>query len=389
MSSWSRLKRARPATARPMDRAVAAPMLGAALVAPQPLSTVAPSTTGSAERQVWVNTGSGVYHCPGTRYYGNTKWADSCLSEKRRQMEIAQHTDALRLNVDPQHWLIAECRDFTQNRGGLRVLTLAYRVLTRVHSPLDKGTPGESRGRKATGPRRPPRRRTGYPRRRHEGPHDRRAAEGARGVRRSPRTPSISASSGGPYASFIPPRTAALAAALALGCGDQPASSEPTEIRSARSRIPRFRLCRDRGDDQISGVGIFDAGACPAPPTGYEDFISYPGIAMHGSLEGCWYTKVVTSRDNGTPSGVYQERGEEVFVGSFDGGPEGTFTTTYNFSSKWEPDVTNGSEVRGRCQHPIVAGSGTGGFEGATGRLDFKDDVVTGDYFWRGRISLP
>ena len=139
---------------------------------------------------------------------------------------------------------------------------------------------------------------------------------------------------------------------------------------------------------QISGVGFFDAGACPAPPTGYEDFITYPGIAMHGSLEGCWYTKVVTSRDNGAPSGVYQERGEEVFVGSFDGGPEGTFTTTYKFSSSWEPDVTNGSEVRGRCQHPIVAGSGTGGFVGATGRLDFKDDVVTGNYFYRGHISL-
>jgi hypothetical protein len=175
--------------------------------------------------------------------------------------------------------------------------------------------------------------------------------------------------------------TAALVAALALGCGDQPASSEPTEI----SR-PSFRTEQNR--EQISGVGFFDPGTCPAPPSRYEDFISYPGIAMHGSLEGCWYTKVVTSRDNGTPSGVYQERGEEVFVGSFEGGSEGTFTTTYNFSSKWEPDVTNGSEVRGRCQHPIVAGSGTGGFEGATGRLDFKDDVVTGEYLWRGHISL-
>jgi hypothetical protein len=93
-------------------------------------------------------------------------------------------------------------------------------------------------------------------------------------------------------------------------------------------------------------------------------------------------------RSPADPSGVYQERGEEVFVGSFEGGSEGTFTTTYNFSSKWEPDVTNGSEVRGRCRHPIVAGSGTGGFEGATGRLDFKDDVVTGEYLWRGHISL-
>jgi hypothetical protein len=42
-----------------------------------------------------------------------------------------------------------------------------------------------------------------------------------------------------------------------------------------------------------------------------------------------------------------------------------------------------------RVKHPIVEGSGTGGFEGATGRVDFKDiigDPVTFDY--RGHISL-
>jgi hypothetical protein len=49
----------------------------------------------------------------------------------------------------------------------------------------------------------------------------------------------------------------------------------------------------------------------------------------------------------------------------------------------------SGSEVRGRCEHPIVAGSGTGGFEGATGRIDFKDDVVAGEFLYRGHISLP
>ena len=108
---------------------------------------------------------------------------------------------------------------------------------------------------------------------------------------------------------------------------------------------------------------------------------------MTGSLEGCWYFKAITSKQ--TPSGVYLETGEEVFVGSLDGGPEGTFSTTYRFESKWDPDVSSGVEIHGRCQHPIVEGSGTGGFEGATGRVDFKDiigDTVT--YIYRGHINF-
>lgn len=49
----------------------------------------------------------------------------------------------------------------------------------------------------------------------------------------------------------------------------------------------------------------------------------------------------------------------------------------------------SGAEVRGRCQHPLVAGSGTGGFAGATGRVDFKDiigDPIT--YVYRGHIRV-
>jgi hypothetical protein len=63
---------------------------------------------------------------------------------------------------------------------------------------------------------------------------------------------------------------------------------------------------------------------------------------MTGSLDGCWYTNIETTKDNGAPSGVYIESGEEVFVGSLNGGPDGTFATTYQFESKWDPDVSTG-----------------------------------------------
>jgi hypothetical protein len=139
---------------------------------------------------------------------------------------------------------------------------------------------------------------------------------------------------------------------------------------------------------QISGVGVFDtAGACAPPPTGYADFTDFT-LVMTGSLEGCWYTKIDTRTDNGAPSGVYHETGREVFVGSLNGGPAGTFATNYKFESKWDPDFTTGAELKGRCQHPIVTGSGTGGFAGATGRVDFKDEVSTGRFLYRGHIKL-
>ena len=137
--------------------------------------------------------------------------------------------------------------------------------------------------------------------------------------------------------------------------------------------------------NQISGTALVDtagpAWQCPDEPSGYKDF---PALVMTGSLDGCWYTNILTQKE--TPGGAYLETGEELFVGRLDGGPAGTFTTTYRFEAKLNPD---GSEVRGRCQHPIAAGSGTGGFAGATGRVDFKDivgDPVT--YVYRGHISV-
>jgi len=134
---------------------------------------------------------------------------------------------------------------------------------------------------------------------------------------------------------------------------------------------------------QLTGTAFFNPDtSCPDPPSAYP---SYPALDMTGSLDGCWYTNIETARI--TPGGVYLESGTELFVGQLDGGRAGTFTTTYKFEAKLNADL---AEVRGRCQHSIVSGSGTGGFAGATGRVDFKDiigDPIT--YVYRGHISLP
>ncbi len=89
-------------------------------------------------------------------------------------------------------------------------------------------------------------------------------------------------------------------------------------------------------------------------------------------------------RRRSTPSGVYLETGQEIFIGTIDGAA-GSFTTTYKFEAKFAPD---GAEIHGRCQHPIIEGSGTGAFAGATGRLNFKDIVETGEFVYKGHVDL-
>ena len=83
---------------------------------------------------------------------------------------------------------------------------------------------------------------------------------------------------------------------------------------------------------RLTGDAFFDAQLCPAPPAGYDDFTDYPGYVLTGSLDGCLYTRVATVKQ--TPTGVYLETGEEVFIGTLDGGPIGTFATTYMFEGK-------------------------------------------------------
>lgn len=133
------------------------------------------------------------------------------------------------------------------------------------------------------------------------------------------------------------------------------------------------------GAMQISGIGFFAGEECDVQGQG-ADF----ALNMTGDLEGCHYVFVETSTC--TPSGTYKETGTELFV-SKDGGS--TFRTTYRFTAKYEDCPNLAEEIFGRCQHPIIAGSGTGDFEGVTGRLDFKDDLsdpVNPEFPFRGHL---
>jgi hypothetical protein len=143
------------------------------------------------------------------------------------------------------------------------------------------------------------------------------------------------------------------------------------------------------GATQISGSAVFDDPDHPlCPPLMGVDPPPDYALVMTGDLEGCLYTFVNPATES-SPSGTYRETGTETFVGSYMGGELGTFETTYRFEAKYEdvgPPPTG--EIFGRCQHPIVEGSGTGGFEGVSGRLDFKDDVETGEFFYRGHLRF-
>jgi hypothetical protein len=140
-----------------------------------------------------------------------------------------------------------------------------------------------------------------------------------------------------------------------------------------------------QGATQISGVAVFDEPAplvCAPVPVPYDY-----ALVMSGDLTGCLYTDVETTESS--PSGTYRETGTELFVSSDPKRP-GQFSTTYRFEAKYEDvdSVPPVGEQFGRCQHPIVEGSGMGSFEGVSGRLDFKDDVETGEFFYRGHLRF-
>lgn len=137
---------------------------------------------------------------------------------------------------------------------------------------------------------------------------------------------------------------------------------------------------RAGGATQVSGIGYFaSTGQCTDPE---GQGASY-ALTMTGDFTGCHYVFIDSFRC--TAGGAYFETGRETFVGMYNGGT-GRFDTTYVFTATYTDCDNLLGEIAGRCEHPIVDGSGTGIFEGVRGRFDMKDDVEAGNFPYRGHL---
>lgn len=169
-------------------------------------------------------------------------------------------------------------------------------------------------------------------------------------------------------------------AIIYTGC--QKSISEKQELKQEELQTAAARVA---GETQISAVGVYAAvGECTSPDE-KADYI----VSITGDFAGCLYTYV--DAYGCSPGGTYREEGREHFVGIYNG-KEGSFWTSYKFESKFEACSPSGAplggEIKGRCQHPITAGSGKGVFDGVTGRLDMKDNIDGGNFIIRGHFQF-
>jgi hypothetical protein len=171
------------------------------------------------------------------------------------------------------------------------------------------------------------------------------------------------------------------ALALSAGCSqDSPTVAGP-DAQIDQTGLGAGGFSRFTGGaTQISGIGFFaEPGQCNDPEGQGSDY----ALIMTGALEGCHYVFVEIA--GCSAGGAYRETGTEAFVGLYNGAP-GAFRTTYLFTAKYKDCANLAGEIAGRCQHPLIAGSGEGVFEGVTGRFDMQDDIEAGNFPYRGHF---
>jgi hypothetical protein len=138
----------------------------------------------------------------------------------------------------------------------------------------------------------------------------------------------------------------------------------------------------DTGTTRVSGLAVPDeAGTCTEQEGAFR---------MTGSLDGCYYMDELDVQHESQGGGLVAT-GREHFVVCLgspppDGVPDtrrcGTIFTTFTFTAKFASD---GSEIHGRCHHPIVGGDG--GFAGVTGVINMHD-LPNGCAEYDGHLKL-
>lgn len=145
------------------------------------------------------------------------------------------------------------------------------------------------------------------------------------------------------------------------------------------------------GMTQVDGIQTLVSGGDTLDPT--DDVFAMDGYGGgRPALIGSWYTRSLVLGVV-TPSGVVTTTGTEEFIGCLDANgnrscegnePFGSIGFAYEFSGKF--DFATGAEDHGRCHHAVTGGSG--GFDGVTGVVRFKDDPETGCAFYSGHLSV-
>ncbi|CAN5705614.1 hypothetical protein BH10BAC2_BH10BAC2_42920 [soil metagenome] len=167
---------------------------------------------------------------------------------------------------------------------------------------------------------------------------------------------------------------------IVLGCSkDSPVSQKVAQSEQESSLI------------MMAGEGTPISGNSAYAQTDECDYVSQGAtyaLKITGDLKGCIYAFVSFSE---CIDGYYWEEGREHFVGTYNGEP-GEFWTTYRFLGKFEGctdgATPSGAEIMGFCDHPLVKGSGTGAFEGATGRYYMIDNVKKGEFPYKGELKF-
>jgi hypothetical protein len=157
----------------------------------------------------------------------------------------------------------------------------------------------------------------------------------------------------------------------------------PSSLRVLTALLFSLAIVFTSGGDALANAGVTQVSGLLSPddPNDPQCSALGPGMVVSGTLEGCWYITSITKQKDPNPGGGFYAAGTETFEGCL-GDACGHLFTTFTFTAKFAAD---GSEVHGRCHHPIIGGDGD--FTGATGVISMHD-LPNGCATYKGNLRF-